>query len=191
MQNELDIARRQVDDVKRQLQHYVAEVKRAEDLISQKEIERSEILDHYRSLTEEASTLESSNHTLVTEASQAKIQLSVALDHAADNERKVEVQDTMIRDCEKQIADLTSQIARLETRVDQSSSGKDRLETELASVRDLCVKLDRQKDSLMKQLNEQEQGRTEVSLFRCSFVKGFMLCGFWFIIGLLVCCLVR
>lgn len=35
-QNDLDIARRQVDDLRRQLQHYVAEVKRTEDLISQK-----------------------------------------------------------------------------------------------------------------------------------------------------------
>lgn len=33
---QLDIEQRQVDDLKRQLQHYVAEVKRTEDLISQK-----------------------------------------------------------------------------------------------------------------------------------------------------------
>lgn len=33
---ELEISKRQVEDLKRQLQHYVAEVKRTEDLISQK-----------------------------------------------------------------------------------------------------------------------------------------------------------
>lgn len=34
--NQLEITQRQVEDLKRQLQHYVAEVKRTEDLISQK-----------------------------------------------------------------------------------------------------------------------------------------------------------
>lgn len=34
--NELEISKRQVEDLKRQLQHYVAEVKRFEDLMSQK-----------------------------------------------------------------------------------------------------------------------------------------------------------
>lgn len=33
---DLEIAKRQIEDLKMQLQHYVAEVKRAEDLISQK-----------------------------------------------------------------------------------------------------------------------------------------------------------
>lgn len=33
---ELDLAKREVEDLKRQLQQYVAEVKRTEDLISQK-----------------------------------------------------------------------------------------------------------------------------------------------------------
>lgn len=34
--NDLEIAKRQIEDLKMQLQHYVAEVKRTEDLISQK-----------------------------------------------------------------------------------------------------------------------------------------------------------
>lgn len=33
---DLEIAKRQIEDLKQQLQHYVAEVKRTEDLITQK-----------------------------------------------------------------------------------------------------------------------------------------------------------
>ncbi|KRT79397.1 hypothetical protein AMK59_8205, partial [Oryctes borbonicus] len=155
-QSELDIARRQVDDLKRQLQHYVAEVKRTEDLISQKEIERAEMLDHFRSLSQEATVLENSNHSLETEAAETKVQLSLALDHVNDLERKIESQETMIRGYETQISDLTSQIARMETRIVHQTATTDKLEAELASVKDLCVKLDKQKDSLIKQLEEKE-----------------------------------
>lgn len=42
--NELEIAKRQIEDLKTQLQHYVAEVKRTEDLISQK-------VSNYRNFT--------------------------------------------------------------------------------------------------------------------------------------------
>ncbi|GJQ82870.1 hypothetical protein Trydic_g2608 [Trypoxylus dichotomus] len=161
-QSELDIARRQVDDLKRQLQHYVAEVKRTEDLISQKEIERTEMLDQYRSLTQEATVLENCNHSLETEAAEVKVQLSVALDHVSDLERKIESQETMIKGYEKQISDLTSQIARMETRIVQQTATTDKLEAELESVKDLCVKLDKQKDSLIKQLDEKETARNQI-----------------------------
>ncbi|KAK9721231.1 LAIKA domain [Popillia japonica] len=158
---DLDIARRQVDDLKRQLQHYVAEVKRTEDLISQKEIERTEMLDHFRSLSQEATVLETNNHSLETEAAESKVQLSVALDHVADLERKIESQETMIRGYEQQLSDLTSQIARMEMQIAQQTSTNDKLEAELSSVKDLCVKLDKQKDSLMKQLDDNEVSKTK------------------------------
>lgn len=109
--------------MKRQLQHYVAEVKRFEDLMEQKvfsflgflclnilfiyfciqEAERSELLDQFRSLSQEASMLENNNHTLETEAAQSKVQLSVTLDHVADLETKLNTQDNILADYEKQV----------------------------------------------------------------------------------------
>ncbi|KAI4463577.1 centrosomal protein 2 [Holotrichia oblita] len=159
---DLDIARRQVDDLKRQLQHYVAEIKRTEDLISHKEIERTEMLDHFRSLSQEATVLETNNHSLETEAAETKVQLSVALDHVADLERKIESQETMIKGYEQQLSDLTSQIARMEIQIVQQTSTNEKLETELSSIKDLCVKLDKQKDTLMRQLDENEVSKTKI-----------------------------
>ncbi|XP_018573726.1 centrosomal protein of 135 kDa, partial [Anoplophora glabripennis] len=132
---QLDIDQRQVDDLKRQLQHYVAEVKRTEDLISQKELERTEILDQFKCLSEEANILESNNHTLETEATQSRVQLSVALDHASDLERKLENQDAVIRSYEKQVTGLTSQVASLEIQLKQNNNQYDRLTTELQQMK--------------------------------------------------------
>lgn len=61
------------------------------------------MLDQYRNLTQEATTLESNNHSLETEAAQTKVQLSVTLDHVNDLERKIESQETMMRGYEKQV----------------------------------------------------------------------------------------
>lgn len=69
-------------------------------------MERAEILDQFKSLSEEANILESNNHTLENEASQTKVQLSVALDHASDLERKLENQESIIRSYEKQVSKI-------------------------------------------------------------------------------------
>lgn len=62
------------------------------------------------------------------------------------------------------MSDLTSQIARMEMQIAQQTSTNDKLEAELSSVKDLCVKLDKQKDSLMKQLDDNEVSKTKVCI---------------------------
>lgn len=74
-----------------------------------KEVERSELLDQFRNLSHEAIVLENNNHTLENEATQSKVQLSVALEHAMDLERKLEAQETMVRGYEKQVKYLFKQ----------------------------------------------------------------------------------
>nr|CAH7765422.1 unnamed protein product [Callosobruchus chinensis] len=153
---ELDLCSRQIDDLKRQLQHYVAEVKRFEDQISQKELERAEILDQFRNLSAEASNLETTNHTLENEAAQSKVQLSVALDHASDLERKLDNKDAIIRSYEKQIADMSSKVASLEIQLKQRHSQYEKIDDELRQMKDLCVQLDREKDELRIELRNWE-----------------------------------
>ncbi|KAH1020604.1 hypothetical protein HUJ04_010236, partial [Dendroctonus ponderosae] len=162
--NELDLYKRQVEDLKRQLQHYVAEVKRTEDLISQKELERSELLDQFRSLSQEANILESNNHTLETEANQSKIQLSVALDHTSELERNMQHQESIMKSYEKQISELTSQVARLEVQLKQILIEKEQCNVELKQMRDLCVKLDKDKDNLKSELNNREDRRSNIQM---------------------------
>ncbi|XP_066149970.1 centrosomal protein of 135 kDa isoform X2 [Euwallacea fornicatus] len=159
--NELDITKRQVEDLKRQLQHYVAEIKRTEDLISQKELERSELLDQFKSLSQEANELESNNHTLETEATQSKIQLSVALDHTSDLERKIQHQESVIKSYEKQIAESSENVARLEMQLKQNGMELEHCSSELKQMRDLCVKLDREKDVLKSELTNREDRRSQ------------------------------
>lgn len=52
----------------------------------------------------------------------------------------------------------------MEMQIVQQASTNDKLEAELSSVKDLCVKLDKQKDTLMKQLDENESSQTKVCI---------------------------
>ncbi|CAG9864322.1 unnamed protein product [Phyllotreta striolata] len=156
---ELEITKRQVEDLKRQLQQYVAEVKRTEDLISHKEFERAELLDQFKSLSQENNLLETTNHTLESEASQTRVQLNVALDHASDLERKIHDLEAVAKSYEQQISELTSQIACLEIRMKQGHSTAEQYIEEMRHLKELCVKLDSERDDLRREIRSKDEQR--------------------------------
>lgn len=65
-------AEKEIERLKRQLQQYVQEVQRAEDLLHHKEEERTEMLDQYKTLSHDAVALEGTNQSLELEAAESK-----------------------------------------------------------------------------------------------------------------------
>lgn len=65
-------AEKEIDRLKRQLQQYVQEVQRAEELLHRKEEERNEMLDQYKTLSHDAVALEGTNQSLELEAAESK-----------------------------------------------------------------------------------------------------------------------
>lgn len=77
-------AEKEVSRTKCQLQQYMQEVERVEELLLRKEKEREEMLEHFRSLSQGAVILEDTNTSLEAEAAETKwvIQLRrVSIDH--------------------------------------------------------------------------------------------------------------
>lgn len=76
---------------------------------------------------------------------------------------------------------MTSQIAGLEMQLKQHTSASKNAETELKNVKELCVKLDEQKDALMNEMKERDDYRCVVCtslfifIFRCTtnFCRNF------------------
>lgn len=60
-------------------------------------------MDQFKSLSEEANLLETNNHTLESEANQSRVQLTVALDHASELEKRIQNQESIIKSYEKQV----------------------------------------------------------------------------------------
>ncbi|KAG7197911.1 hypothetical protein KM043_016151 [Ampulex compressa] len=156
LQRELETSRAESYDLKRQLQTYVSEVRRAEELLNRKENERTEMLNHFRSLSLEATVLENNNHSLESEAAEARGALQSARDRLIDLEHQLTDRDCLIRGYETQISELTQNVASMETQLRQQEEQRQRAEADLKAVRDLCVKLDQQKDVLAQQLGDKD-----------------------------------
>lgn len=123
----------------------------------------------------ETNHLQTSNNVLEGEANQSKVQLSVAMDHVHDLEQRSETLETLINDYEKQVSIyantsstvqkrifhsqiglLTNQIAKFEYERNQHIRFQDRTEAELKSLRELCMKLDKDKEQLRIQMMSKE-----------------------------------
>jgi len=59
----------------------------------------------------------------------------------------------------------------METQLQQQVEQRHRVETDLMAVRDLCVKLDQQKDSLMEQLGDKDTTKAHVYLLNPSYLS--------------------
>ncbi|KAK1118899.1 hypothetical protein K0M31_014669 [Melipona bicolor] len=164
LQRELETSRAESFDLKRQLQTYVSEVRRAEELLTRKENERTEMLNHFRSLSLEATVLENNNHSLESEAAEARGALQTVKDQLLDLERQLTDKDSLIRGYETQISELTQTVASMESQLRQQGEQKHIAEADLTAVRDLCMKLDQQKDALMQQLNDKDALKTQYDM---------------------------
>ncbi|XP_075234874.1 uncharacterized protein LOC142332354 isoform X2 [Lycorma delicatula] len=158
----LENARREVEDLKMQLQGYVAEVQRVEEILQSKESERTEMLEQYRNLSEEATVLESSNHTLESEAKSTKTSLRVAEEKINDLERNLLDKDALLKGYEEQMADLTTHVAALEMKLCKQVEKKQDLECELQNLRELCSKLEKHKDTLSRHVEEIESDKAHL-----------------------------
>ncbi|KAK6637475.1 hypothetical protein RUM44_007892 [Polyplax serrata] len=148
---ELDMDKQDVENLKKQLQQYVTEVKKAEELLTKKESERNQMLEHFRSLSIEATTLETNNHTLESTVENTKTQLLSANNRIMDLEHEIASKDSLLYNYEKQIAELSGQVAELEMKLKQETDMRMGAEEDLAALRDLCSTLDIQKEALKRQ----------------------------------------
>ncbi|XP_051170534.1 centrosomal protein of 135 kDa-like isoform X2 [Leptopilina boulardi] len=149
LQRELEASRAESFDLKKQLKTYVSEVRRVEELLMKKDTERTDMLNHFRSLSLEATVLENSNHSLESEVAEAR-------DRLLDLDHQVSDKENLIKGYEAQIISLTQNVATLETELRQQEDRRLTAESDLNAVRDLCVKLDHQKDSILQQLGEKD-----------------------------------
>ncbi|XP_054265463.1 centrosomal protein of 135 kDa-like isoform X2 [Macrosteles quadrilineatus] len=143
----LEAARSEVEDLKLQVQGYVTEVRRITNILEEKEAERTAMLDHFRTLTVESANLESNNHSLESEARSTKSNLREAQTRIQDLEATLEEKKALVHGYEKQIRELTQQVAKLERKLDsQSRAG--------SATRDLSRELETQKHCLAQQVDQ-------------------------------------
>lgn len=103
LRTELEASKKQADDLKMQLQVYVLEIRRVEEMLEIKESEREEILEQFKMLNCEATQLESNNHSLESEAKSTKTLLREKEHRMSDLERKLIDKEGLISSYESQV----------------------------------------------------------------------------------------
>ncbi|CAH2091026.1 unnamed protein product [Euphydryas editha] len=138
---ELEKSKRDVDGLKQQLQHYVAEIRRIEDLLSQKEAERSDMLEQFASLSVEANILENNNHSLESESASKTIQLQSFVNQIQNLEEKLVEKDNIIDSQSARIASMTCKINTLQNEIKLITEEKIILEQNVTYLKQMCSNL--------------------------------------------------
>lgn len=138
---ELEKSKKDVDGLKQQLQHYVAEIRRIEDLLSQKEAERSDMLEQFASLSVEANILENNNHSLESESASKTIQLQTYVNQIQHLEEKLVEKDNIIDSQSARIASMTCKISALQNEIKLITEEKIILVQNVSYLKQMCGNL--------------------------------------------------
>ncbi|XP_036214031.2 centrosomal protein of 135 kDa [Bactrocera oleae] len=144
----------EIEQLKQQLRQYVAEVKKAEDLLTHKEKEREEMLEHYRSLSHDAVILEGNNQSLEVEAAEQKRQITELEDEINALKKEICTRNRLIEQLEDKLTTLNAQNAKLERELQDVLDEQHLLKVDLAARKQLCDKLDIERDKLNAELSE-------------------------------------
>uniref|UniRef100_UPI00358FA8B0 centrosomal protein of 135 kDa-like n=1 Tax=Myxine glutinosa TaxID=7769 RepID=UPI00358FA8B0 len=156
---ELDNAQRERENFRRQVQDYIKEVSRAEEMLTTKELDYGELLRQFQSMSSHAQNWEVKAQ--VAEGAKSNVHLHM-VNVEAERHCLQELTDVQAQEIQKHMASLKA----YEDRVSELMQSHNQLESEfqhreaelvatqadLIMLRELCSKLDYTKDSLSKQL---------------------------------------
>ncbi|XP_078457319.1 testis-specific gene 10 protein isoform X1 [Lampetra fluviatilis] len=182
--HELEDALQQREQLKLKVQDYVAEVARVEALLAGKEHENRELLEQFRRASNQAETWEVKATEAEGQTSNVRLELLSTdterrhlREHVERLEREIQEHEAAQQAYETQASSLEQTLARREAELRQVQAERGAAQADLASVRELCVKLDSAKETLSRQLTatkvdheralgELESTRTEVEMTR-------------------------
>ncbi|XP_073464513.1 centrosomal protein of 135 kDa isoform X2 [Aquarana catesbeiana] len=156
---ELENAMHEKEELKLRVHGYISEVARIETLMAAKEQENRELLDQFRMMHSQAEEWEMKAQNAVGENSSVKLELlSVDTDRRHLRERMEDLENEVREHMnahqayEVQISSMTKTVSKLEEQLRHELDEKALILSDLASVRELCVKLDSSKEQFSRQL---------------------------------------
>uniref|UniRef100_A0A5S6M0S4 Iroquois-class homeodomain protein irx-2 n=1 Tax=Xenopus tropicalis TaxID=8364 RepID=A0A5S6M0S4_XENTR len=168
---ELETVMHEKEELKLRVHGYIAEVSRIESLMASKEQENRDLLDQFRLVHSQAEEWESKAQNAEGESSSVRLELlSVDTDRRHLRERAVhlenEIQEHMNahQAYESQISSMAKTISKLEEQLRHEQNEKTAILADLSSVRELCVKLDSNKEHFSRQLTMRTMEHERVSV---------------------------
>ncbi|XP_068259978.1 centrosomal protein of 135 kDa [Nyctibius grandis] len=156
---ELEDAIREKEEMKSRVHNYIAEVSRFETMMASKEKENQELLEKFRMLHMQAEDWEMKAHQAEGESSSIRLELLSVDTNRRHLQERVELLEKEIQGhiaahqaYESQMSSFTKTMSKLEEDIKREKQDKSSVLADLASVRELCVKLESNKELLSRQL---------------------------------------
>ncbi|XP_018431235.1 PREDICTED: centrosomal protein of 135 kDa [Nanorana parkeri] len=156
---ELENAMHEKEELRLRVHGYISEVARIEALMAAKEQENRELLDQFRMMHSQAEEWEVKAQNAAGESSSVKMELlSIDTDRRHLRERLEDLENEVREHMnahqayEAQMSSMTKTISKLEEQLRHELDEKALILSDLASVRELCVKLDSSKEQFSRQL---------------------------------------
>ena len=157
---DLQFAIDEKEHLKEQVQDYILKVNNAEEILRAKDQERSDLLEQYRTLSQEAERYETHNHQLESEGSNLRLELMTKegeirrlQEQLGGTERDNESHKHNQQEYEHHISSLTRSVAGLEEQLRATEDEKHGVLQDLSAVRDLCTRIEANRDALQRQLS--------------------------------------
>ena len=149
----------------KKVQEYAQNLIQYQEMMAVKEHENADLVQSYQSLSDDVERLQSSSQQSLGEISTTKAELATLLQTKQHLEEVIEQQTSEIQQhllslssLEQQLSMLTHALAKMEAALRQEGEEKKALVSDLTATRELCVQLDKTKESLTRQLASQNIG---------------------------------
>ncbi|XP_040896796.1 centrosomal protein of 135 kDa isoform X3 [Toxotes jaculatrix] len=167
---EMEAALHEKDELKLRVHSYISEVSRIEKLMATKEQENRDLLERFRMAHSEVEEREQKlqqaeglNNSIRLELLSSDTERRHLRDTVGHQEREIHQHTQALQAYEAQVSSLVRGMSRLEEELHKAKEEKAALLSDLASVRELCVKLDSGKDLTSRQLTSKSMDLERVT----------------------------
>ncbi|XP_051233304.1 centrosomal protein of 135 kDa isoform X1 [Dicentrarchus labrax] len=167
---EMEEALHEKDELKLRVHSYISEVSRIEKLMATKEQENRDLLDRFRMAHSEVEEREQKlqqaeglNNSIRLELLSSDTERRHLRDTISHQEREIQQHMQALQAYEAQVSSLVRGMSRLEEELNKAQEDKATLLSDLASVRELCVKLDSSKELTARQLTSRSMDLERVT----------------------------
>ncbi|XP_070688604.1 centrosomal protein of 135 kDa isoform X2 [Pempheris klunzingeri] len=167
---EMEEALHEKDELKLRVHSYISEVSRIENLIATKEQENRDLLERFRMAHSEVEEREQKlqqaeglNNSIRLELLSSDTERRHLRDTVSHQGREIQQHVQALQAYEAQVSSLVRGMSRLEEELHKAQEEKATLLSDLASVRELCVKLDSGKELTARQLTSRSMDLERVT----------------------------
>ncbi|KAM4738801.1 centrosomal protein of 135 kDa isoform 1-T1 [Anableps anableps] len=167
---EMEEALHEKDELKLRIHSYISEVSRIEKLMAAKEAENRDLLERFRMAhsgmqewEQKLHQAEGLNNSIRLELLSADTERKQLRDTVGQKEKEIQQHIQALQAYEAQVSSLVRGMSRLEEELHKAQEEKAALLSDLASVRELCVKLDSGKELAARQLTSKSMDLERVT----------------------------